>query len=148
MSKMRATPLELKEANAFVENTHRHHPAVHRDKFRIGCKVDGRLIGVVQVGRPVSRHMDDGQTVEVVRLCTDGTENACSFLYSRAARIAKEMGYRRIITYILEDEEGGSLKAAGWRFDGQTTGGKWDRPSRHRESKAPTCKKQRWVRQL
>ena len=78
---MKAIPLELKEANAYVEKHHRHHAPVHRDKYRVGCIDDnGNLIGVVQVGRPVSRSMDDGKTLEVVRLCTNGELNVCSFI--------------------------------------------------------------------
>lgn len=101
---MRAVPVELKRANEFVENTHRHHKAVYRDRFRIGCKADdGHLCGVIQCARPVSRYLDDGLTIEVVRCCTDGTKNACSFLYSKVARIAKEMGYS--ITAMLCDEK-------------------------------------------
>lgn len=131
---MKAIPLELKQANAFVEKLHRHHQPVHRDKFRFGCvNDDGELCGVIQLARPVSRVLDDGNTIEVVRCCTDGTENACLFLYSRAARIAKEMGYKRIITYILESESGISLKALGWILDKENVrGGTWDTPSRHR----------------
>ncbi|MDO5549421.1 MAG: hypothetical protein Q4F79_13175 [Eubacteriales bacterium] len=144
---MRAVPLELKQANAFVERLHRHHPPVHRDKFRIGCEKDGKLVGVVQIARPVARGLDDGKTVEVVRLCTDGTPNVCSFLYGRAARIAREMGYQRIVTYILDSEIGSSLKAAGWRFDGMTDAKSWDCPSRPRQTKAPVCAKQRWIKQ-
>ena len=132
---MKAIPIELKEANAFVEKLHRHHDPVHRDKFRIGCADDnGNLIGVVQCARPVSRYLDDGKTLEVVRLCSDGTENVCSFLYSRAARIAKEMGYQKIITYILESENGASLRASGWHKEADNVGGgSWDVPSRPRE---------------
>lgn len=132
---MKAIPIELKEANAFVESLHRHHSPVHRDKFRIGCaNDDGKLIGVVQCARPVARNLDDGKTLEVVRLCSDGTENVCSFLYSRAARIAKEMGYTKIITYILESENGASLKASGWHIEADGVGGgSWDTPSRPRE---------------
>lgn len=111
---MQAIPLELKAANDFVNRLHRHHAPVYRDKLRFGCLNDnGELCGVIQLARPVSRKLDDGKTIEVVRCCTDGTTNACSFLYSRAARIAKEMGYLRIITYILESESGTSLKASG-----------------------------------
>jgi hypothetical protein len=143
---MKAVPLELKAANAFVDRLHRHHKPVLRDKFRIGCEVDGMLVGVVQVARPVSRMLDDGATIEVVRLCTDGTPDACSFLYGKAARIAKEMGYSKIITYILESESGTSLKAAGWNKEGDTEGGAWNRPSRPRQTTAPTCKKQRWAK--
>jgi hypothetical protein len=144
--RLRPCPLELKQANEFVERLHRHHKPVHRDKFRIGCEADGKLVGVVQLARPVSRCLDDGETIEVVRLCTDGTHNACSFLYGTAARIAREMGYKRIITYILDTETGASLKASGWKFDGMTDAKHWDCPSRPRNTEAPTCAKQRWIK--
>lgn len=101
MNHLEAVPLELKQANDFVGKLHRHHDPVYRDKFRIGCKFNNELVGVVQCGRPVSRHLDNGKTIEVVRLCTDGTDNVCSFLYSRAARVAKEMGYEKLLhTYL------------------------------------------------
>lgn len=93
MSKLYAVPLTSQEANAFVGQLHRHHAPVHRDKFRLGAARDGELVGVVQIGRPVSRNLDNGRTVEVVRLCSDGSRNVCSFLYGRAAKIAQEMGY-------------------------------------------------------
>ena len=147
---MIAIPITLYEANAYVESLHRHHAPVHRDKYRVGCADQDGLHGVVQVGRPVSRHLDDGYTLEVVRCCTDGTYNACSFLYSRAARIAQELGYKRIITYILASENGASLKASGWVCDGKTGGGSWDRPSRRRDlaGKYPTEIKTRWHKDL
>ena len=115
--------LSLKEANEFISNIHRHHAPVHRDKFRVGAMVDGKLVGVAQVGRPVSRMLDDGETVEVVRLATDGTPNVCSYLYSRCARASKELGFKRIITYILESETGASLEASGWKYEGLAGGG-------------------------
>lgn len=157
---MKAIPLELKTANEYVQEMHRHHIPVHRDKFRVGCQADdGHLCGVIQVGRPVNRNLDDGKTLEVVRCCTDGTQNACSFLYSRAARIAKELGYTKLITYILESESGTSLKASGWKLEADNIGGgSWDTPSRHRyqmigqislfpckQEKYPMTKKQRWA---
>ena len=145
---MEAVPLELKEANEYVAILHRHHDPVYRDKFRVGALLNGKLVGVVQVGRPVSRMLDDGRTVEVVRLCTDGTKDVCSFLYARAARIAKELGYKKIITYILENESGVSLKASGWKKEADTSGGHWSRPSRTRSTTAPTCPKQRWGKEL
>ena len=159
---MKAIPIELKDANEFVGRLHRHHLPVHRDKFRIACQADdGHLCGVGQCARPVSRNLDDGKTIEVVRVCTDGTENACSFIYSRLARISKEMGYERIITYILESESGTSLKASGWTKVAAGCGGySWNTPSRPREivdgqlsfiqqrEKYPTEKKQRWQKIL
>lgn len=148
MDNIEALPLELREANQFVTDKHRHHPPVYRDKYRIAASIDGKIVGVVQVGRPVSRMLDDGKTVEVVRLATDGSPNVCSFLYSRAARIAKELGYSRIITYILDEENGASLRASGWIKDCDTRGGSWDRPSRHRNGTAPTVPKQRYSKVL
>ena len=74
-------PVSLAEANAFVAEHHRHHKPVRGHKFSLGCMVGGQLVGVAIVGRPVSRYLDDGLTLEVNRLCTDGTQNACSFLY-------------------------------------------------------------------
>lgn len=148
-SHLKAIPLELKDANAFVASLHRHHDPVYRDKFRLGAMKDDRLVGVVQVGRPVSRCLDNGKTVEVVKLCTDGTYNSCSFLYAKAAKIAQEMGYEKIITYILQTEPGTSLKAAGWVLEEECCGGgSWDTPSRRRTTTAPTAKKQRWSKQL
>lgn len=145
-----AVPIELKEANEYVANLHRHHNPVHRDKFRVACiDEEGCLHGVIQAGRPVSRILDDGKTLEVVRCCTDGTRNACSFLYSRMARIAKEMGYSKIITYILDSEEGTSLKASGWKKEADTQGNRsWDCPSRPRQTTSPICQKQRWSKNL
>ena len=156
---MRAVPLELKDANAYVEKYHRHHKAVSRDKFRVGCEEGGELIGVIQVGRPLSRHLCDGETLEVLRCCTNGRPNVASFLYSRVARIAREMGYKKIITYILQSELGTSLKASGWELDkNDCGGGTWSSPSRPRElvqitlfgteQKYPTERKQRWVKHL
>lgn len=95
------------------------------DKFSIGCMADGRLVGVAIVGRPVSRYLDNGLTLEVNRLCTDGTKNACSFLYAAAWRAARAMGYRKIVTYILDTESGASLRAAGWKCAGLAGGKRW-----------------------
>lgn len=159
---LKAVPIELTEANAFVEMLHRHHAPVRRDKFRIGCTDEtGTLHGVIQVGNPVARMLCDGKTLEVVRCCSDGSENVCSFLYSRAARVAKELGYEKIITYILQSELGTSLKASGWHMESADCGGgSWNAPSRPREEmpgqislfgdkpKYPTEKKQRWAKML
>lgn len=134
-------PIGRDEANDFIRARHRHHQPNQGYKFAIGLSENDRLCGVVVVGRPVSRHLDDGYTAEVTRLCTDGTKNACSMLYAAAWRATRAMGYKRLITYILKDEPGTSLRAAGWRLIGETRGGSWDRPGRARIDKAPTCQK-------
>jgi hypothetical protein len=127
----------LEEANAFIIRYHRHHGVVVGHLFSIGAAMDGRIVGVVIVGRPVSRHRDDGVTTEVTRLCSDGTRNACSFLYGAAARATFALGYKRIGTYILASENGASLRAAGWRLIGETPGRSWSVPSRPRVDTHP-----------
>lgn len=134
-------PISLAEANAFVAEHHRHHKPVIGHKFSIAAWFDGNMVGVVIVGRPVSRIRDDGQTLEVTRLATDGTRNACSFLYGAAARATFALGYSRIGTYILVSEPGTSLVACGWRNLGQRGGGSWTTPSRLRTDKHPTERK-------
>jgi hypothetical protein len=133
--------VSLAEANAFVGQHHRHHKAVIGHIFSLGCVKDGALVGVVIVGRPVSRRRDDGLTAEVTRLCTDGTRNACSFLYGAAARGAFALGFFRVGTYILSSETGQSLKASGWKLVGEAGGGSWDCVTRRRVDKHPTGKK-------
>jgi hypothetical protein len=135
----------IDEANAFVTESHRHHPPVVGHLFSIGAFDGIKLVGVVIVGRPVARLRDDGLTAEVTRLCTDGTRNACSFLYGAAARAAFALGFLRIGTYTLPDEGGASLRGAGWRLIGERGGGEWSVPSRPRKSaKFPTGTKLLW----
>ena len=111
---LRLRPISLRDANEYVRQHHRHHKPVAGHKFSIGCEADGELVGVIIAGRPVSRYLDDGFTLEVTRLCTNGEKNACSFLYGAAARAAAAMGYKRIITYTLESE---TVQASGFRLD-------------------------------
>lgn len=144
-SKLAIIPCSLKEANYFVEQHHRHHKPVTGHKFSIAiidekCKIRGVAI----IGRPVARFNDDGWTLEVNRVATDGCKNACSALYAAAWRAARAMGYRKLITYTLIREPGISIRAAGWKCVGQTNGGSWDCPSRPRIDTHPTEPKLRW----
>lgn len=127
---------------AFVTAHHRRHTPPAGHKFSLGAIDGDKLVGVVIVGRPVARMRDDGVTLEVTRLCTDGTRNACSFLYGAAARATFALGYRRIGTYILKSEPGTSLKAAGWKLLGERGGGSWSRPIRLRDDDHPLEQKQ------
>lgn len=137
MSALAVSPLNLESANEFVRRVHRHHPPVVGHKFSLAATMAGEVVGVCIVGRPVARGRDDGWTLEVTRLATDGTRNACSFLYGAAARAAFALGYRRIGTYILASEPGTSLNAAGWRQIGEVKGRSWDCPSRPRVDRHP-----------
>ena len=142
-------PITLKAANQFVAKYHRHHKPSVGHKFSIGLNSNDELIGVAIMGRPVARGSDNGFTIEVARLCTNGQKNACSMLYQAAARASKELGYKKIQTYILEIESGTSLKASGWKMEAITAGGQWKHTDgKERRTDQPTMPKQRWVREL
>lgn len=143
--------LELREANEFVERVHRHHKRIQGHRFSLGAELgDGTLVGVVIVGRPVGgQHQNDW--VEVTRMCTDGTPNACSFLYAAVCRAAQALGYTRAQTYILADEPGTSLKAAGWKFERMSHPVGWHHDGPRAARKVPEHlreRKQLWYRDL
>ncbi len=141
--------LDLSELNALVASLHRHHKPVQGHRFSIGAEKDGRLVGAASVGRPTDRLTDQKTVVEVTRLVTDGTKNACSFLYGAAAKAAKELGYAKIQTFILASEPGTSLIAAGWKYDGESAGGSWTRTSKpNRRQDQPMEAKSRYVKVL
>lgn len=138
-------PITRDECDSYIREHHRHHgvplgalwrQAVHDDS---GC-----IVGVAVSGRPVARALDDGLTVEVTRLCTDATPNACSMLYAASRRAAEAKGYRRGLTYILASESGASLRAAGWQHLWNVRGRSWNCQSRPRTDKHPTEDKQAW----
>jgi len=118
-------PITFTAAATFINQNHRHNKAPVGHKFSIACYKGEKLCGVAMVGRPISRYLDDGLTLEVNRCCTDGTKNACSMLYASAWRAAKALGYIRMITYTKESENGSSLRAAGFLCDGQAGGTHW-----------------------
>jgi hypothetical protein len=142
---LRVLPVTLAAANDFVRRYHRHHgPRVgHMFSVAVG-DAGGTVRGVAIVGRPVARALQDGRTIEVLRVCTDGARNACSKLYATARRASAEMGYTRGLTYILDSENGHSLKASGFVWLWTTRGGLWDTPARRREQTGPSCSKQAW----
>jgi hypothetical protein len=147
---LRIVPLELSEANSLVKQWHRHHKEAQGHRFSIGV-IDtktGNVVGAAIIGRPVARLVNWRTTVEVVRLVTDGTRNACSILYAASARISRELGYEKIQTYILDTELGTSLKASGWECEGKAGGGAWNVSRPDRRTDQPITPKQRWSKIL
>ena len=144
--------LELKEINAIIEKWHRHHKRVQGHRFSIGAleQKTGELVGGCSVGRPVARNLDQHGLLEVTRLVTNGTKNACSFLYSAAARAGRELGYKDIHTYVLASEDGTSLLAAGWElWNEDVGGGQWKHTDgKPRRTDQPTEKKNEWGKHL
>lgn len=142
--KLRLCPVDFSEACEFVRLHHRHHIAPQGHKFSIGCADDKDIHGVVIVGRPVARLLDTGLTLEVTRLCSNGTPNVCSMLYGAARRAAWALGYQKLITYTLASEDGGSLLASGYTLVGERGGGTWLRAVRPRVDKHPLQRKLLW----
>jgi|TARA_R100001530_G_C4320389_1_gene155546 hypothetical protein len=137
--KLEITPISINNAKIFIDDVHRHHKSPRGGLFAISVAQSNDIVGVCIAGRPVSRHLDNGYTVEITRLAVlDGYKNACSMLYSAAWRAARAMGYKKAITYILKEELGTSVKAAGWKCIGEAGGGSWDRKNRPRIDKHPT----------
>lgn len=128
---MRIVPLSLKEANAFVEEHHRHNKKVVSHKFSIGLEKEGELVGVAIGGIPIARLLNDGKTLELRRICAmPDVPNACSKLMARAKRIGQLMGYEKFITYTLQREPGTSLRAVNARKVASTVPGNWERSNR------------------
>ena len=145
---MRIAPITFRSASEFIDQHHRHHKATVECKFCISVIDDcGTVHGVAVCGRPVGRFLDDGFTIEINRVCSDGTPNVCSMLYGASCRIAKQMGYRKVVTYTLESENGSSLKASNFIFDG-VAGGKYWTGQRNKGQPIPNEMKKRWVKYL
>jgi hypothetical protein len=143
-SRLKLVPVPIKDAREYVRQFHRHHPPPLSGLFALGAAKDEKIVAVAIVGRPVARGLQDGWTCEVTRLASDGTRNACSFLYGRAWRAARALGWRRMVTYTLASEDGASLRAAGFKMLGEVSGRTWSCPSRPRVDKHPTQTKMRW----
>ena len=142
--KLTLAPIYRDQANEWIRKVHRHHRPTLGYRFALAAMVGERLCGVAVAGRPVARLADDGRTLEVTRVATDGTRNACSFLYGAMRKAARALGYARTITYTLPTESGASLRGAGFRLVKTTDGGKWSRQGRLRIDDHPTCAKLLW----
>lgn len=116
-------PITLRAANDYVAANHRHNQRTTGHKWSVAVYDGERLCGVAIAGQPIARKLDNGLTIEIRRVCTDGTPNACSMLYGACCRVAKAMGYKRVVTYTLVSEPGASLRASGFTDCGEAGGG-------------------------
>lgn len=144
MSMLALQPISYQEACNFIKVHHRHHLPPQGWKFGMGVNDGDKVVGVAVLGRPVARGLDDGWTLELTRLCVNGTKNAASKLLGAARRATWALGYKRLITYTLDSEPGTSLTAAGWKCIGKTKGGPWNCEARPRVDKHPTGQKLLW----
>jgi hypothetical protein len=140
-----AVPCSVTRAREVVESWHRHHgPSTSGLYAAAVATEDGTVRGVALIGRPVARLLDDGWTLEVTRVATDGTPNACSALYGIARRLAAALGYARLVTYTRVDEPGSSPRAAGLVDEGPIRARSWDMPGRRRTDKTEIVQRRRW----
>jgi hypothetical protein len=143
---LRLVPVNRDQAYAAITAWHRHHQPPQGYRYAVGVADGDRLVGVATAGRPVSRHLDDGRTVEVTRVATDGTPHACSMLYGACWRAARALGYSRAVTYTQAGESGASLRAAGWMHEATRRARPgWDMPSRRRRACYGASERHLWM---
>lgn len=134
MHNFRFRPITIKDANLVIMLYHRHSVPTQGGRFALSV-VDhkGGIAGVGIAGRPVARSLDNGETLEITRVCSlGGNRNVCSMIYARMTQIARLMGYRTVITYTLCKELGASLGAVGAVRSAEIEGAARDRKSRPR----------------
>lgn len=146
---MRIVPLLASQAEDIVRLWHRHLPEPPpRSRYAIGAVKDGRLVGVVLIGRPGGRGTPAYDVAEITRCATDETRNACSALYGAAARLCKAAGFWKVQTYNLDEEGGASLRAAGFVRVADVRGREHKRSDGAPRRNANTDDKGRWERVL
>ena len=143
---MELRPTTIKAAMRVVADWHRHLDKPQGARFALSAWHEGRCVGVALVGNPQARMTatKDKAAAEVIRVATDGTPNACSFLYARAKRAAQALGFVRVLTKTLPEESGASLRAVGAECKGESRGGQWDRANRRRAPAKNPQPKIRW----
>ena len=147
-------PVSFPAARSFVRRHHAHcNPPV---TWRFGQSVfNGHtMLGVVMVGNPVAPALNGRGILEVNRLCIRRdlpralAWNAASMLYGWGAREAERRGWTHIVTYTRADEDGTSLRAAGWVQESRVRGRGWHSSRRRRSNTNGWIDKIRWGKAL
>jgi hypothetical protein len=147
-------PIGLEAAKRFVDKHHAHCKAPVTARFQAAIYNGRTSLGVALVGNAVAPASNGRGFVEVNRLCVRRDTaaalrwNACSPLYAWCARTATRKGWTKIITYTRIDEDGISLKAAGWGQDCRVRGRGWHSGRRARSNKNSWIDKIRWSKTL
>ena len=150
----RHRPISFPVARSFVRRHHAHcNPPV---TWRFGQSVfNGHtMLGVIMVGNPVAAALNGRGMLEVNRLCIRRdlpralAWNAASMLYGWGAREAERRGWMHIVTYTRADEDGTSLRAAGWVEESRVRGRGWHSSRRRRSNTNGWIDKTRWGKAL
>jgi len=123
-------------------------------RLRIAVYYDGRCVGGMLFGRPIARNIDQWTTLELTRMylldeCPRNSESRC---LGQAAKMIRQMfpEVKQLIAYSDPSygHQGTIYKAAGWVFDGMTTGGAWIRSDGAPRRNKATSPKLKWVKDL
>lgn len=112
--RLRLTPVNIRQARAFVEREHSHLHAPLSGLCAVGVSDGDRLACVAILSRPVSRVLQAQGCAEITRVASDGTPHASSMAIGAISRAGIALGYRRLVSSILLGEAGTSYRAAGW----------------------------------
>lgn len=110
-----------------VCNAHHYLGAPLSHRFSLGV-FDGReLLGVMVWGRPIARYQDDGNTLEMTRMCLMAQrKNLGSAALSRAVKwIKSHRAETRLISYSDAAHKGTLYSASGWTPAPSRNGGHW-----------------------
>ena len=150
-----AQPITVKAARQWCRAVHRHLPEVQGGLFAASVCNDDGLVAVGIAGNPARVWQGTGRIVISRVAALSELEHvgnhaapACTMIYGSLCRAARALGYREAWSYTLPGESGASLRAAGFRYMGETSGGEWDREGRPREKPVNASKKGRWMRVL
>ncbi len=126
-------PISFREACIFIKEHHRYLKPPAGCKFCVAVNDGEKVVGVAVAGRPIARMLDDGLTLEITRMATDGSHNAISILAGAVRKAAYALGYKKVVTYAMAQENRGeSLRAAGYVCKGNAGGGSWSRTKGNR----------------
>src|SRR5215469_11690831 len=107
-------PIELRNARRFIADHHSHAGEPRAWRFGVGVLAGGELVGVGIAARPKAGGLDSGRALEITRVATIGTPNACSRIYAALCRAGGALGYVEAWTYTLEGECAVCPRAAGF----------------------------------
>lgn len=151
----RLAPITGREARAWVSDVHRHLPRVHGALFAVAVELDGVRVGAALAGNPARVWLGTGRfvitrcaVVPGLPLVGDHAAPVCSMLYGALCRAGKALGYVEAWTYTIPGENGRSIRAAGFEYQGETSAEEWDRPGRARPAAVDPRAKGRWMRRL
>lgn len=135
-------PVGLEIANSFVRGHHSYMSRVHRCKYSLGLTFDKELVGVIICNVPSSPHYDDGRTLEILRCAIAvGWPHAASKLIGQACRVARAMGYKKVITWCDAAKSGTSYVATNFKLVKISQRSHWKtRPAKREEEPSSQMK--------